>query len=289
MIRREGGLEDDGFLQRFQPFFSETLSIGQDREPNHAATARYEKAIRALIALPVPKPNAIIRLSADARRYWNDIELLSFKVSQGVEYLPHLRSHAAKWAGMFARLMLAFHAVECADKAGAGLERLEREVSGDTACKAHRLFAEFLKPHAMQFYDRLFRPAHDTERHARWVAGYILAHEEKKITARTIKRAYRQLPDDGAVSRIMDALREIGWVGEVQDGGGNNGRASFTWPVNPKVHVLFGDRAKTERTRREEARALIKRKAEAGREHVAERSTGSVMATDGAFGRDESD
>ena len=100
--------------------------------------------------------------------------------------------------------------------------------------------------------------ATDQTGHARWIAGFILAHELQRITTRDVVRAYGALkaPESKDVlTAVMASLVTIGWLEpEVP---AYPMKPVSAWGVNPKVHSLFADRAARERDAREKARVDI--------------------------------
>jgi hypothetical protein len=89
--------------------------------------------------------------------------------------------------------------------------------------------------------------------HSLWVAGHILAHGVKRISARDIGRAYRELRgNDDAIVQAMTVLEHAGWV----QGNGHPKRPA--WSVNPAVHTTFADRAEEERRQRRRIQELIR-------------------------------
>jgi len=247
------GLSTDGFIQR-----AFVVNVGlshkeQDRPANIEARAAYERLLRGLLALAPSVPPRPIVLSAGAHLFREHVE----KIAGAYITLPTtsdaLRQHLAKWKGKFARLLLLFHAIECV----AGGRPLAIEVSAETAERAARFMMDFVLPHAMWFYAEFFQNADQRGPDARWIAGYILARKLERVTARQLKKDYRDLNSnaDRCVA-AMKVLTDCRWVGEPEQrriGGGEG----LYWEVNARVHVLYAERAAAEAAQREAIRAEI--------------------------------
>jgi len=244
-------LTDDGLLQRFVVGMARSSVRGEDREPDERACRAYRDAIIRLVDLPAPGARRIFTLSEEAHLERETVET----AARNVQILPDtssaFRAHLSKWPGIFARLLLTFHALES--------PQLDPVISGATARKVAVLMLDYFLPHAARFYSDVLGHAH--MKHARWVAGYILSHGKERITAREIGRGCHELYHDRtALFSAMEALTLAGWVTAATDG---NGKQPTRWNVNRRVHDLFAARAGQERERREAVRAEIARAAQA--------------------------
>lgn len=251
-------LTDDGFLQRFQPFFGQRVGRQQDRVPDAKALRAYGLLIRRLAAIPADPCRAPITLSPGAHVWRSEV----YDVAYALGVLPTtsgaLRSHLEKWPAMYARVLLTLHMVECA----AG-NKGEVVVSGETARRARDLMLRFFLPNAERFYGDFFAGSDVRARQAKWLAGHILAHHLGSISQRDIDRAYRELKDKDAETRkAMLILEHARWVGPAD----TSRQGSTRWRVNPAVHGRFAERAAYEEknrelTRREiaEAQEMLKR------------------------------
>lgn len=97
-----------------------------DREPDREAAAAYERLIQQLLELTA---GPVITLDFEAHEHRERVN----EIADAVKILPTsseaLRQHMGKWRGRYARLLLVFHAIECAAR-GEGLGVM---VSGETA------------------------------------------------------------------------------------------------------------------------------------------------------------
>lgn len=152
---------------------------------------------------------------------------------------------------MFARLLLTFHAIECA---AVPVHPTAQPVAGDTAERVDRLMRRFLLPHALAYYTDVLGAAGDLE-HVRWVAGYILAKQAAEVSNRDLIQQYRNWRgmSDFQRSRIMQTLEDSSWIVPV-DGDRAARRHATTWSVNARVHDRFKDLAQQERVRRDKIR-----------------------------------
>lgn len=245
-------MTDDGLMQRFMIVVGKNAPE-HDRPEDTVAYSAFSKLVDHLYAVQGGGENVIcltdeahvVRLRLNA--YTTDL----------VEYpaLPGgLRSHLGKWSGLFARLCLIYHAIECA---GVRVHPLEYDVSGDTAERVERLMREYLLPHALAYYTDILGAAGDLE-HSRWIAGHVLSRKLGTITHSDLMRAYRQWRglDDWRRQRITQTLTDMGWLIPVGDERASK-RGAHTWAVNPKVHGLFSEKAAVESEKRERIRNEI--------------------------------
>jgi Protein of unknown function (DUF3987) len=245
-------LDGDGFLQRFQPYYGRDLGRSVDRVPDHDAIKGFAELIREILSVTQASP-AIV-LSPEAQTHRKEVE----EIAEAFIALPTtpapLKAHLRKWGSMFARLLLTLHACEWV-----WLSELPSEVSPGTARMARDLMLRFFLPNALRFYNEFFR-AHDQDgENARWIAGFVLADEREQVSARDIKRAYREVAgDDGALTRAMAVLQRAAWVGEAEE----RQKGSVVWTVNPLVHDDYADKGKAEKTRRDAEKVKIAEAAE---------------------------
>ncbi len=93
------------------------------------------------------------------------------------------------------------------------------------------------------------------DRHAVWIADYILARKLDRIVVSQILADYRPLraPDHrSTLDDVMDSLERVGWLA-AETPTRQTARAPTAWRVNPLVHVRYAERAAAERKRREDA------------------------------------
>jgi hypothetical protein len=242
--RLVGRITDDGLVQRLVPIWAGAPGEGVDRPPDAAAGRAYDALIRRLAELPAPGHPYMLCEDAHTER-----ELVA-ATARHVAVLPTtsdaMRGALAKFDGLFARLLLLYHVAEH--------DRPPAIVSGDTARRVARLMVLYLLPQVARLYAELV--GDEGGRHARWVAGHVLARRLEHISARDIGRAYRELRDDAAaIGAAMDTLTLAGWVVPADDQ--RPGSPLRRWRVLPAVHRLFGARAAAERERRARERERI--------------------------------
>jgi hypothetical protein len=131
-------------------------------------------------------------------------------------------------------------------------------IDGATAKNVATFMVDYLLPNAARFYTEIL--GLDQLVHARWIAGYILAHKLDRITQRDVYRVYHELRGDlPAILNAMMALTVSGWVTPHETG---NGKPPTKWEVDRRVHLIFAKRAELERQRREDTRRKVREAAE---------------------------
>jgi hypothetical protein len=244
-------MTDDGLMQRFM------VVIGRnahefDRHEDDEVGREFAALVDHLHRVQ-PSGDAI-KLSEDAHQVREALMAYAGELADYPALPGGLRSHLGKWSGLFARLLLIYHAIECtADRVHPCAER----VSGATAARVDALMRRFLLPHALAYYTDVLGASSDLE-HARWVAGHILSKRLDAISNRDLVQAYKQWRglDDWRRQRVMQVLEDMGWLTPILEDGARR-RGATHWAVNPMVHEQFARKAEDETARRDKIRAEI--------------------------------
>jgi hypothetical protein len=242
-------ISDDGLLQRF--LMARVANKGRpiDREPNYSARDTYSYTIHA-IAKITPDREPII-LSAGAQKYRREVEDIALAIRDMPTYPPGLRDHANKINGLFARLLLTLHTIECSPIFRTDLFAT---VSEETAKRARDLMVRFFIPNAVQIYTDYFGGCDEHGSDVQWIAGHILAHSYECCTYRDLNRAGQRkfTADDPRLYRAILTLVECGWLEPVTPKRPND--PPKTW--KGKSNNSF-DLAEHERQQREAMRKMI--------------------------------
>ena len=251
-IRRiAANMTDDGLMQRFMIVIGSNVPE-QDRPEDAAAVQAFATLVDQLYAIqPGTDP---VRLEEGAHLVR---ERLCQWASDFAAYpaLPGgLKSHLGKWPGLFARLLLTFHAIECASRR---VYPSAVEVTEATARRVERLMTDFLLPHALAYYTDILGTATDLE-HARWIAGHILSKRLDVVTTRDVMQAYKAWRglNEWRRQSVMQMLEDYGWIMSVDDARKSK-RGSHTWAVNAAVHRIFAEKAAMEAESREKVRQTL--------------------------------
>ena len=252
---------DNGLIQRFMLDLPGPQPPGLDRAPNQRARDLYRALFPALAAMHPNKTDegytVAVALHTDAHAAREDIDALARVMAAMPDASSRLASTFGKWPGLFARLCLTFHLIEIAAARVRGETAPAIDVvTADTAARVRRYMRAVLAPSLLRAEALMFGTV-QTE-HAARIANYILAHRLDRVTAREIVRSYRTLrpPEErGTLNSTMDALCLFGWLAPLPPR--HDGAPTITWRVNPSVHVLFAERAGTERKRLDAVKAEI--------------------------------
>lgn len=248
---------DDGLIQRFFPIMLGEPMPGKDIEMPDVAS-EYDALIDGLWALQPPESvvgPVPLTFSDEAQELRSQLELKHLEMMTAFEMInKKVASHIGKYDGIFGRLCIIFHCIEhVTNKPGKPLPHV---VEYATAKRASRLLHDFLRGHAIAFYTNV---AGLTDDHAliKDIAGFILSHNEQRVTLRTLARgssAMRTLSKltKFEANKVFEQMAAYGWLEEAE------GRSdTCTWAVNPLVHTLYADRAESERIRRNAIREQI--------------------------------
>lgn len=254
MIRRiASGMGNDGLLQRFMIVVARAAQKGIDRYPDHEAMDRFAALFDHLEGIsPSQQP---VTMTEGAHQARERIEDLATRMSQAFDQ-PHLKAWLGKWEGLFARLVLTYHVIECAE---AGDYPNQRQVRGETAEQVEQLMCGVLLPHAVHFYNEVI-DSNDRQSNMRQLARLILARGMTVVTKRDIHiywRASRKL-QPWEVKAVIDGLCGLDWLCPDETSLDAADGKPKSWFVNPAVHEAFAGHAERERARRDEVVATMR-------------------------------
>lgn len=240
----------DGMLQRFVLVQAGEARLGADRRPDIEAKERYYSLMRQL-SETVAVGDCVVTLSEEAHKAREALDERLHRITRSHPN-KYLVAALGKWNGLFARLLLTFHCIEC----GTALEHPTfREVQGDTARRVADLMWKTLFPHAVAFYNGL-DPVEDT---ARELAGLLLARSWERFTVkRDLNRHWhtsRKLKP-WELEETLDRLEAFGWIFPAPGHLNEKGKPA-AYLVNPGIHERFKERAEEERARRKEVAAAM--------------------------------
>lgn len=240
----------DGLLQRFLLIYAQPASMGVDRHPDMQAKDRYSETVRRLTELqPTDTP---VRLSEGAHAVREEVATLGHRIATAHPN-KHLSAAVGKWDGLFARLALTFHCIECVNQSRHPVDVLISEATAQAVAETMRA----LLHHAIRFYSGM-----DTAQDlARDIAALILAHRWERFTVkrdldRYMKASRRLKPWE--IEEALDRLEAFGWLLPDLDSRFNDRGRPVAYFVNPDAHERFKGHAETERARRAEVSALMK-------------------------------
>lgn len=243
---------EDGLIQRFFAILLRPAEIGTDDLPNDAVR-EYDTLIERLHAMGPPKNffgEQSLSLCPDGQKLRTELEVKHFGMVRVMEAVnKRMASHLGKFDGMFGRLCVIWHMIESAN-----LEEAPQIVPIDVAQRVSRFLHEYILRHSMSFYTTMIGVSEDQDI-IEDVAGYIVAHGVAKVTLTTFQRGssrMRKLTRQ-LIEPICHQLEAFGWITKI------DARATqFVCEVNPRVHEIFGARAKDERERRDGIKEKIR-------------------------------
>ena len=249
MLRRiVAGMGHDGLLQRFLPIIAcSTNSRGIDREPDMSAIDRYRELFDQLAAIiPSKKP---VQLEEEAHIVRERVDLHAEKIGRAVGH-EGLEAWLGKWSGIFARLLLTFHAIECAQLR---VYPSSQKVTGKTAAMVERLLCGTLLRHAINFYGEIV-DVHDRHQRVRELARLVLAKGWDVVQKRELQRSWKAATKMQAweLHDVINRLCDMDWLQpDREDEPGADGKPR-KWFVNSAIHEIFAAHANAERKRRAE-------------------------------------
>lgn len=261
-------MSDDGLLQRFMviEIAGQVLHGDEDRAEDAAARKTYEDAIRSIWAkVPAEGSQCVVSLSPEADSVRRDFFRWVDKVSNTDGLPAMLRGHLSKWHGLWPRLCLTYHSF---GTAVGGQWPSDLPISGVTARRVTSLMKQYLLPQALRFYTDTTSEADMTYSIAQRAASMILARGSMRLSSRDMMNSVLAWKQATPFQRaaVVAMLRGAGWLlgaDTKRDTG-----SETAWSVNPRVHVLFQERAAIERARRQQGADTMRalKDAAAGRE-----------------------
>jgi hypothetical protein len=242
------GLTEDGLQQRIALVAITRDGDGEDIPDDIGLNQSVARASLNLAELDT----ADYRLSPEAAADLKAVQKFRNEEIKRIDIPPALRNWLDKAPNEFGRYCLAFHMIEWASSFAPAIDQPpDPLISRETAVRARRYIQEFLYPHARYVYGTIMTQGVG-DQHAKWIAGFLLAHMRTSVRARDVDRAYKALRGQqhrGVLLSAMGTLEAMDWIRAVTPG--------REWQVNPKVHVAFAERAATELERRLTVRATI--------------------------------
>ncbi len=253
MMRRvASGMGNDGLLQRFMVLVARPAVLDEDRAPDMAAMDAFGRLFDHLAGIG-PSTN-VVKLSEEAHQSREKVARYAKRMIDAFDN-PHVQAWLGKWDGLYARLLLTYHVIDCATD---GVYPTERLVDGETADKVERLLCGTLLHHAIHFYAEIV-DANDRQEHVRQLARLILAKNFERITKRDISllwKASRRL-EWWELRQVIDSLCTMDWLTPDPDALDTDGKPR-AWYVNPAVHSMFSDAARREQERRRAATETLR-------------------------------
>jgi hypothetical protein len=245
-------MKDDGLLQRFMIVCAQPADpFGVDRPANREAVDDYRR-VQDILAKAKGDPANPLMFSDDARKvFWAAMQRAA-AIEREIDASPRLVAHAGKLSGLFVRLGLTYHAMDCA-YAGTPITHLVDE-STDRAVES--FIFDFLMGHVRHFYDTVLGVS-PVGNHVRWIAGHILGRHKERFTNTDIMRAYRawEAMEDSQRRAVLGYLEAAEWISP--DGRRTPGQPVKAWLVNPRVHDVFKEQAEDEQKRIEAGRKAV--------------------------------
>lgn len=204
-----GKLGADGMLQRFQIVVSKPKRQVSKRQANADATRHWHKILENLASMEPGEGS--VRLSPEAARFMDDkVQWISTAMQSGIP--PALVAALGKWEGLFGRLMIVSHCIECAAH---GMRRPAMTVSLQVAEQVWRWMRNFLWPHAAHFYLGSIDQGEEAKS-CRAFADYVLARGIQRIKPHVLASGWshysRNFKTMQARREFWARVEQAGWV-----------------------------------------------------------------------------
>ena len=260
---------DDGLMQRFMIIEvpRQVIHGDEDHPEDSAARQQYEDAIRSMWGrVPSTGSDYIVDLSPEADSVRRDFTLWVERVSNTDGLPAMITGHLSKWTGLWSRLVLTYHSY---GMAVSGKWPNTEKVTAKTARRVTALMKQYLLPQALRFYSDTARDIDPVFSLAQRVASMVLAKGLLRVTNRDLTHNFKTYwggATPQAKAAVIAFLRGSGWI--IGAANERNTGTESAWAINPRVHILYGERAAAEAASRQEGAATMKalRDAAAGRE-----------------------
>ncbi|MDP2800814.1 MAG: DUF3987 domain-containing protein [Phreatobacter sp.] len=236
------GLQSDGLLQRFVPVFVGPGRVADDRPvPPDGFAAMVEQAA-SVAPMEFTFDNKALAVMERFRQRTHDLQ------GAAETALPGFAQFVGKLDGLFGTFALLFHVADGLEPDGWMADR----VPAETAARVERLFADFIMPHAFEFYGFAEHVA-GTDR-LRKIGSWVLTRNGGRFTAGEAMANVACLRGLSTfdIGRALGPLVAGGWL-EPEAAGPEN-RA---WRVSAAVAVQFAKRREDEERRKQELARLM--------------------------------
>ncbi len=243
---------DDGLIQRLLPVLLKPAVLGKD-EPEDDSVRQYDHLVNRLWKMrptTVVTGDGCLHLSDEAQVVRRRLEQRHLEMIGTEVISPKMGAHFGKYDGIFARLCVLWHCIE-----HSFAHRMPALINADTAERVEAFLHRFIVPSAVAFYTGVLGLSDDHDRLIE-LASFILAHRLDTVQHRDCQRATSTLKALTAeeTKRLFEKLESFAWV-EPTDFAPKS--KTPRWRVNQAVHDLFADRGRSEKARRDAARAAI--------------------------------
>ena len=224
------GMGHDGLLQRFMLFTVTSTGEEKDRAPDADAAEAFSHMAEWISRLE-SNASGPVTLCDEAHAQRESVAKAAHWGSANTAYPMALRGHLGKWTGLYARLLLTFHIIECAKYR---VYPNEMAVSEETAKQVANLMFDFIGPNAEAFYGSVFT-SKLSENIAR-LAGWLLIKPAARVSTREIAQynSFWRTLEPNERQQVVSALVDCGWIVAENE---YSGRAMPAWwVVNPDIH-----------------------------------------------------
>ena len=244
---------DSGMMQRFMFAYASGGVEGPDRQHNRAYTEAYHHIVNHLWNVAPSHQHVILSNEAQDIRQRINAYANKFIVLKFIS--PGFCSAMGKISGMAARIMLTYHAVECASRS---VHPESVQVSADTALRVERLISGLVIKHMIIFYSNAGTGS-VTAKKVKSVAGLILAHNLNSVSKRYIHQHNDQWRrwKDNERETVLRQLMDAGWLYPMEAKRGVD-KFPTNFLVNPSLPVMFDKHKLAEVERREQWAAIYR-------------------------------
>ncbi len=239
-------LPEDGLLQRFLIVNARQQVEGSEKPYNKAANDRFHEMQQRIFDTLVYQNN--VTLSPEANEVRREITSWAFSLMRINFVSSAMCSHLGKYQSLTARLMLTFHAIECADRR---THPQSSQISGETARMVQSFIKEFLFPHAMAFYINLVGQS-EIGKHLRKLGELCLTNGTNEITNRDFLHGWigwrhcKPYDQETVIGQLIDN----GWILPAPGARTNAKGFPTRFLINPEIHELHAERKAMEIERR---------------------------------------
>lgn len=239
-------LPEDGLLQRFIVVNAKAATEGNGQPYNKEVCDKYHNMLQQIFDTRPGDMPVMLTPEADAIR--QEISAHARKLISTGMISTGFCSHLSKYSGLTARLMLTFHAIECAAR---GAHPQGQFVQESTAKKVKTFMLDFLLPHSIAFYINLVSQS-EIGHAIRKVGELCIIAKGNTISNRDIStgwigwRHYR--PQDQEVT--LQSLVDSGWILPHPMARLSQKGQPTKWMINPRLHDVQAARRKEEIERR---------------------------------------
>lgn len=236
-------LPNNGLLQRFIPVIGQQQQA-VDRHMDMRPVNAFDDLLERLYRVPPSETPVKMSIEADEVRK-RVFDHLGGLMTSFESLNARLAAHVGKWEGLYCRLVLVMHCVDCVER---DLHPTNELVSPESALLVEQLMFKYLMPHLMCFYGGVLEDSGGADQRmddVRKIGEHILTKGWQTFTDRIVTHAVKRwrFRNSKEKAETYATLGAMGWISPAAESKPDLRGIAASYVVNPTVHNVFATAA----------------------------------------------